>query len=205
MPYNEGALSFCHSHGTENRSQENCQLKAGEALLWCQGAQKDRSSSSTKLPGVGKLFQSAKMKSFPQVVWIYLTCAAHREVLGKGKECSANLIGGWTVRVGSLHSPEFPRTLASRERSKAFRALTCFYHEETLPVDCNLATASCLFPKLGQNSGWKLDLESGRILIGPAKKGKFSSQPCCSKHKSLTGTLQANHCLLPDRDKCTSV
>lgn len=100
--------------------------------------------------------------------------------------------------------PTNPRQ-SGEEQSFSSPYCTCFYREETLPVDCKLATASCLFPKLGQNSGWELDLESGRILIGPAKKWKFSSQPCCSKHKSLTGTLQANHCLLPDRDKCTSV
>lgn len=73
-----------------------------------------------------------------------------------------------------------------------------------MPVDCKLATASCLFPKLGQNSGWKFDLESGRILIGPAKQGTSPVSLAVLNTKVLLESI-ANHCLLPDRDIQTSV
>lgn len=123
-------------------------IKCWEALLWCQGAVN---------PLVGplvffhetfwnrKFFQSGIMKSFSKsfgVFFFYLTV-----VLGK-RECSENLIGGWTVRVSWLQSAEFPRTFASQEKSFWGRYLLLPWGSFALGHD---------------------DLESGRIGNGPAK------------------------------------
>lgn len=91
-------------------------IKCWEALLWCQGA-------INLLVGPlvffhetfwnQTLFQSGKIKRFSKSFGLgfFLTV-----VLGK-RECSENLIGGWTVRVSWLQSAEFPRTFASQEKS----------------------------------------------------------------------------------------
>lgn len=142
-------------HG--NTSRENCQLKTCEAQLW----------RSTKLTGVEKSLRSAKMKSFPKSFGFFW----HVPHTGKFWEGEGIVWKTWMAVGQSLHSTGFPWTLASQQRRKALRALICFYLEETLPVDWKLATASHLFPQRGHS--WKLDPESGRILIGPAKQGGF--------------------------------
>lgn len=81
--------------------------------------------------------------------------------------------------------PMNPRQ-SGEEQSFSSPYCTCFYHEETLPVDCKLATASCLFPKLAQNSGWKLDLESGRILIGPVSLAILNTKVLLEHYRQTT-------------------